>query len=68
MQMVHSFQALSFNNQLMAKSACAKDPRLTWKPVNGVDQRTTFYVALADWNFEGETHQLIRECFDASFA
>lgn len=68
MQMVHTFQALSFNNILMAKSACAKDPELTWKHVDGVDQVTPFYMALADWNFGGETHQLIKRCFDASFS
>ena len=67
MQMVHTFQALSFNNVLMAQSACAKDPELTWKYVDGIDQVTPYYVALADWNFGRETHLMIKECFAASF-
>ena len=67
MQMVHTFQALSFNNVLMAKSACAKDSNLTWKYVEGVDQITPYFVALADRNYGQQTHQLIKECFAASF-
>ena len=67
MQMVHTFQALSFNNELMAQSACAKDANLTWRTVAGIDQVTPFYVALTDWNFGRETHKLIRDCFAASF-
>ena len=63
MQMVHSFQALSFNNELMAKSACKKDPNLTWRPVNGIEEKTSFYLALADWQFDSDTHRLVKESF-----
>lgn len=63
MQMVHTFQAISFNNELMAKSACARDPNLLWRRVNGIEETTTFYLALADWQYGGDTHRLIRDCF-----
>ena len=63
MQMVHSLGALSFNNELMAKSACEKDTNLTWRPVTGIKEKTTFYLALPSWQFESDTHGLIKESF-----
>lgn len=66
MQMVHIFQALSFNNELMAASACSKDDNLVWRYVNGIEETTTFYLALADWQYGGGTHQLISESFGAA--
>ncbi|WP_370231980.1 LysR substrate-binding domain-containing protein [Cognatishimia sp.] len=66
MQMVHTFQALSFNNEIMARSACLKDDRLTWKFVDGIEETTTFFLALADWQYGGETHKLVEDCFRSS--
>lgn len=66
MQMVHTFDAVSFNNELMAKSACARDPNLTWREVTDIDQTTTFYLALADWQYGGDTHRLLKDSFAAA--
>ncbi|MDG1737514.1 MAG: LysR family transcriptional regulator [Paracoccaceae bacterium] len=63
MQMAHTFQAISFNNELMARSACKRDPRLVWRKVEGIDETTTFYLALADWQYGGDTHRLITDSF-----
>lgn len=64
MQMVHTFEALSFNNEIMARSACLRDPNLTWKYVEGVEETTTFYLALTDWQYGGETHRLVEKSFN----
>ena len=64
MQMVHTFKALSFNNEIMARSACLRDLNLTWKYVEGVEETTNFYLALAEWQYGGATHRLVGQCFN----
>ena len=66
MQMVHTFNAISFNSEIMARSACLRDNNLTWRYVDEIEETTTFFLALADWQYGGETHQLVEQSFRSS--
>ena len=66
MQMVHTFQAISFNNEIMARSACIRDDQLTWRYVEGIEETTTFYLALAEWQHGSESHKLVENSFNNS--
>lgn len=62
-QMVQPMRAITFNNEIMAKSVIARTPGLVMRSVEGINQLTPFYLACADWQKGMETHELVREGF-----
>lgn len=62
-QMVDAMQAVTFNNALIARRICERAPHLVMKPVAGVEFRTPFYLACADWQSASDTRQLLAENF-----
>jgi hypothetical protein len=57
--------ALSFNNALIASIVCRSDETLTWRPVDGIDAKTTFYLSFPDVLHGTETQVLVQNGFTA---
>lgn len=57
--------ALSFNNALFASIVCRSDDTLTWRPVNGIDARTKFYLSFPEVLSGTETQLLVQNSFTA---
>ena len=62
-QMVDTMSAVTFNNALVAKRMCRREPNLIMKPVVGVDLKTPFYLACADWQKDSDTGAMLAEAF-----
>lgn len=53
--------ALSFNNALIASIVCRADETLTWRPVEGIDAKTKFYLSFPEVLSGTETQLLVQE-------
>ncbi len=49
MQMAESLNALYIGNVLAAELACRKNRGITWREVDGFDDKTSYYFALSPW-------------------
>ena len=62
-QMVETMSAVTFNNALVAKRICGREANLVMKPIVGVDLKTPFYLACADWQKDSDTGVMLSEAF-----
>lgn len=67
-RMTEVLNALSFNNALMASIICKSSENLTWRPVEGIDARTKFYLSFPEVLSGTETQLLMQRCFASSIA
>ncbi|MCV6546137.1 MAG: LysR family transcriptional regulator [Cohaesibacter sp.] len=67
MKMLPVLDLLSFNNALIADIICKENADLVWRPVEGLDAVTSFYLGCADWLGGSDTLHLIEEAFLSSF-
>lgn len=67
-RMTGVLNALSFNNALMASIICKSSPNITWRPVDGIDARTKFYLSFPEVLSGTETQLLMQRCFESSTA
>lgn len=62
-EMAGVLNALSFNSALMAALACERNPALTWRPIEGLDARTSYYLSYPALMEGTPSQTLIRDCF-----
>lgn len=62
-EMAGVLNALSFNSALMAALACERNPNLTWRPVVGLDARTSYYLSFPSLLEGSPSQRLITDCF-----
>lgn len=62
-QMVKAMSAVTFSNALVAKKICDRSNGLILREVEGVDYRTPFYLACADWQSNSDTRRMLAEGF-----
>ena len=62
-QMVTAMSAVTFNNALVARKICERDANLIVRSVEGVEFRTPFYLACADWQKGSDTQKMLVEGF-----
>lgn len=62
-KMVDAMSAVTFNNALIATKICAQFPELVMRPVEGVDYKTPFFLACADWQAGSATQKMLEEAF-----
>lgn len=65
-RMTEVLNALSFNNALMASIICQSSETMTWRPVQGIDVKTQFYLSFPDVLSGTETQLLMQRCFESS--
>lgn len=58
-QMVGALNAITFNNELIAKRVCEKNTDLVLKKVEELEFETKFYLACADWLVGSSTQELL---------
>ncbi|MEM9475828.1 MAG: LysR family transcriptional regulator [Pseudomonadota bacterium] len=61
--MVSAMSAVTFNNELVARKICDRSPDLVMRAVEGVDFKTPFYLACADWQTQSATRQILEDGF-----
>jgi hypothetical protein len=52
----------------MASIICKSSENMTWRPVDGIDARTKFYLSFPEVLSGTETQLLMQRCFDSSIA
>ncbi|QDZ11879.1 LysR family transcriptional regulator [Devosia ginsengisoli] len=62
-RMTEVLNALSFNNALMASIICQANSNMVWRPVEGIDARTKFYLSFPEVLSGTETQLLMQTCF-----
>ena len=62
-QMVEAMSAVTFSNALVAQRICDRRSGLVLREVDGVDYRTPFYLACADWQSGSDTRRMLAEGF-----
>ncbi|MCR6671410.1 MAG: LysR family transcriptional regulator [Devosia ginsengisoli] len=62
-RMTEVLNALSFNNALMASIICQTNSNMVWRPVEGIDARTKFYLSFPEVLSGTETQLLMQTCF-----
>lgn len=64
-RMTGVLNALSFNNALMASIICQANEHMVWRPVDGIDAKTRFYISFPEVLSGTETQLLMQRCFSA---
>ncbi|SMD02509.1 LysR family transcriptional regulator [Primorskyibacter flagellatus] len=62
-RMVEAMSAVTFNNALVARKICERNPDLVMRSVEGVGFKTQFFLACADWQAKSVTRQILEEGF-----
>lgn len=67
-RMTEVLNALSFNNALMASIICRSSTNMTWRPVEGIEAKTKFYLSFPEVLSGTETQILMQRCFESATA